>query len=350
MLEVTETSRPRGLTIAALAKITLFALALAFFWSIRGVLLLFFIAFVLASVLDPAADWFERRRLGRTLGIGLIYAALIVLVVLAVRALVPLAVSEARDFIANADDIWSDILEWFGPFRDFVASHGLSADLNAVAADAFKGLGGSAGGLVTTARGLFEGVFSVIVVLVVAFWILVSERNVSEYIAEHAPEVHRHYLVDLFTRIEKSLGSWARGQLILSAIVGLAVYLMLTALGVRYALVLAVLAALGELAPYVGPLTAAVPGVLVALTVSPSAALAAGASYYAIHLIEANILVPKVMHKATGLHPVACIFALLVGLTLAGLVGALIAIPVATVIAVPLGDVLRALKKYRPHG
>jgi predicted PurR-regulated permease PerM len=347
MPDMRETPKVFSISTATIVTVLVFGLGLAFFWQIRFVLTLFFIAFILSSILNPVVAWFERHRLHRGLGVTVIYLVGLTIIGLILRAIIPIVVTEARDLIANADDMWSDVLTWLGPLRDFVASHGLSAELNTLAANTVQGLGGSAGRLVTTVRGLFTGVASVVVVLVVTFWLLMSDELIKRFFSELAPAIHRPYVADLFDRIEKALGSWVRAQLTLSLIVGTAVYLMLTILGVKYALVLAVLAALGETVPYLGPLTAAVPGVLIALTVSPTVALAAAAVYYVIHLTESHFLIPKVMHKATGLHPVVCIFALLVGVETAGLVGAFLAIPVATVLSVPVGDALQALKKSR---
>jgi predicted PurR-regulated permease PerM len=347
MPDMRETPKVFSISTATIVTVLVFGLALAFLWQVRYVLVLFFIAFILSSILNPVTAWFERRRLSRALGVTLIYMVGLTIVGLILRVLIPIVIIEARDLITNADDMWSDLLIWLGPFRDFIASHGLSADLNALAVNSLQGLGSSTGRVVTTVRGLFTGAASVVIVLVVAFWLLMSDELIKRFFSDLAPAIHRPYVSDLFDRIEKALGSWVRAQLTLSLLVGAAVYLMLMILGVKYALVLAVLAALGETVPYLGPLAAAVPGVLIALTISPTVALVAAIVYYAIHLTESHFLIPKVMHKATGLHPVVCIFALLVGVETAGVVGAFLAIPVATVLSVPVGDALQSLKKLR---
>jgi predicted PurR-regulated permease PerM len=121
----------------------------------------------------------------------------------------------------------------------------------------------------------------------------------------------------------------------------------LSILGVKYALVLALVAGVAESIPYLGPVFSAIPAVFIALTQSPLKALLVLIMYWVIQLTENHVLVPKVMQKVTGLHPIVSIFSLLIGAKLAGLIGALLAIPVATAVSIVIGDAFRMIKTNR---
>ena len=137
------------------------------------------------------------------------------------------------------------------------------------------------------------------------------------------------------------MGMWLRGQLFLSFIVGLLVYIGLLILGVKYALVLALIAAILEIIPFIGPTIAAIPAILVGLTDSWIKALVVVILYFVVQQLENHIIVPKVMQKAVGLNPIVVIIVIMVGAKLGGIVGALIAVPVAAAIGVFVGDIMR---------
>ena len=127
--------------------------------------------------------------------------------------------------------------------------------------------------------------------------------------------------------IERRLGSWVRGELILMLAVGALTYIGLSILGVEIALPLAILAGILEIVPNIGPTISAVPAVLVALTIHPLTALATVALYFLVQLVENNLLVPKIMQKAVGVNPLVSIVGLMIGFRLAGPAGAVLSIP-----------------------
>lgn len=341
--------QPQVITISTvtIVKVAVFLLAIGFIYLIRDIVALFFMSLVLASIINPLASWFQARRMRRGAAVLMLYSGILALIVLVFVLLVPAVVIETRDLITNADSIWASFLATLGPLRDFVASHGLTDSLRDSLTGAQGGISAAAGGLVATVRGIFGGLVSLVIVMVVAFYLVVSEDALKRLFRAVAPEPYQPYLVDLFQRIEKSIGGWVRGQLILSLIMGVAVYVALKILGVKYALVLALTAGVAESIPYVGPVFAAVPAILIASTQTPLRGLLVAIMYVLIQQTENHILVPKVMQKVTGLHPIVSIFALLIGVKVAGLLGALLAIPVAMMTGIVVGDAFRFVKSHR---
>lgn len=349
MPEIGSDRQPQVITVSTITivKVALFLLAGFFLYMIRDIIALFFMSMVLASIINPLAGWFQGRGWSRAGAVLLLYLLILAIIGAVVTLLVPAVVTETRDLLVNADAIWASFLATLGPLREFIASQGLGDSLSDALSAMAGGLNVAAGGIVATITGLVTGIASLIIVLVVAFYLVVSEDALKRLFRAVAPEAYQPYLVDLFQRIEKSIGGWVRGQLILSVIVGAAVYVALKILGVKYALVLALAAGVAEAIPYIGPVFSAIPAILIALTISPVKGLVVAVMYVVIQQVENHVLVPKIMQKVTGLHPIVSIFAMLIGVKVAGLVGALLAIPVAMMLGVVVADAFRFLKSHR---
>jgi predicted PurR-regulated permease PerM len=167
---------------------------------------------------------------------------------------------------------------------------------------------------------------------------VVEEDTARKYFRNIAPLEYQPYLAQLFSRMQKRIGAWLRGQIILGLLVGTAVYIGLSLLGVKYALLLAIIAAFLEVVPYVGPVLSLIPAAIIGFAQSPVTGLLVVGVYFIVQQLENNLFVPKVMQKVTGLNPVVSIIALMVGIKFGGLIGAILSIPVATMIAVVLED------------
>src|SRR5262249_24886232 len=139
--------------------------------------------------------------------------------------------------------------------------------------------------------------------------------------------------------IGERMGGWLLGQVALSSSIGLASFVALEVIGVDNALLLAVVAAVAELIPIIGPWIAALPAVAVAFAQEPLKALLTVIAYVLIQQVESNLLAPRIMGRAVRLHPLAVILALLAGASLFGIVGALVAVPVASAVSVVLDEV-----------
>lgn len=118
-------------------------------------------------------------------------------------------------------------------------------------------------------------------------------------------------------------------------------YVALTALGIPYALVLAIFGGLMEVVPFLGPNVAVIPAALVAVTVSPVHGVLVMAAFFVIQQIESTVLTPKIMQKTTGLNPIVTIVAILIGFQVDGIVGAVVSIPLAMIISVFYNEVFR---------
>jgi len=155
-----------------------------------------------------------------------------------------------------------------------------------------------------------------------------------EYFVRFAPPARRGDLSVAAREMVNKVSAWLRAQFLLAGVMGTFAAIGLWWMDVPYFYVIALIAAVGETIPIVGPVIGGITAVAVAVTVSPKLALMVGTYFLILHQLEANILVPKVMERRVGVSPVAVMVALLIGGALWGLVGAILAIPTAAILSV----------------
>ncbi len=323
-------------------KVVLVLVALILLWLLRDVVAILFMALLLAALIDPFADWFSKRHVPRSLAVLVVYAILLAVSAIVLILIIPPLVAQVQQLIGNFALTYGEAVRSFTQFQAISIQYGLGENFQASLQALQEGVGKSVSQIFSTITGFFTGVAAFVLVLVLAFYMVVEEDAARRFFKNLAPEEYQPFLGTLFMKMQKRIGSWLRGQLVLGVVIGLAVYVGLTILGVPYALVLGLIAGLLEIIPYAGPMLAAIPTLIIAFSVSPLKGVMVIILIVAIQQIENNVLVPKIMQKATGLNPIVSIVALLIGIKLGGIVGAVLAIPVATVIAVATEELFAA--------
>jgi len=192
--------------------------------------------------------------------------------------------------------------------------------------------------LLETGRAVAEVVFGAFSVLLIAFFWISERLVIRNTLVRLLASRHRQRSLQIWDDVEDKLGAWVRAELVLMAVVAVGFTVGLTALGVKYAVLLGVFAGLMQLVPMIGPMIGTAPAVLVALTQSPELALLTTGLGILVHVIEGNILLPRVMRHTMGVSPLTVILGILVGAKLMGVPGALLAVPVAAGVQVLLTD------------
>lgn len=332
------------LTTASLVRVLFVLLLLYFAYLIQDILAILFVSAILSSALTPWVEKMVKWHIPRTLGITIIYLAMISVFGLALYLIIP-PISTQIGQLANDAPVYVERFnEFFSRFKDYTAAHGWLNNIKDSLGANSTGLETAAGSFFTTIFGFFGGVFSVIIVLVITFYMIVEENAIKKVLWSITPEKNQSYVMELFNRAQRKMGLWLRGQLILCFIIFALTYLGLSLLNVKYALILALIAGLTEFIPYLGPFIGAVPAVFLAFTQSPILAGAVIILYVFIQQVENNLLVPKVMEKTVGLNPIISIAAIMIGFSIGGILGALLSIPVATAVMVVVDDVLHRKK------
>lgn len=315
-------------------KVLIIIAAISFLYIVRDILAILFIALLFASALSPWIAVMERARIPRRMGILLIYISITAIISLVFILMVPPIVAQYNQFVAAFPQYSESVIQ-------FVRGITL-VDINIIeyVKRFFQGIESGflqvAGTVFTKIFDVITGIFALVLVFVVTFYMVAEEGAMKRAIRAVTPPKYHESIDELIARIQHKIGLWLRGQLILSIIIFLASFIGLSILQVEYALILAIFAGLTEFVPILGPIIGGIPAVFVAFNQAPMLALFVLLLYFLIQRLENDFLVPTIMKKTVGVNPLVSIIALLVGGKLAGIVGVLLAIPVVTIIAVIL--------------
>lgn len=327
---------------STLLRIFLIVFCVVFLYLVRDILAILLFSIIIASGIDPFASWLSQRKIPRALAVVFVYLVFIAILGLIIYFVIPPLVSQIKDFSRTLPEKWERFNLGLQSFEGRLPKDDLGQNISKILEVSAERLGQAARSIASAASGIFGGIFSAFAVLIISFYLAVRKDGIDKFLEAVTPHEHHDYILNLWKRTQRKMGRWLQGQLVLSLIIGITVFLGLTVLGVPYALFLGLLAGLLEIIPYVGPIVSGAIGSGVAFfTVSPLAGLIAVAMYVLIQQLENYILVPKVMQKAVGLNPVVVILALLVGQKLGGVPGLVLSVPLAGAIA----EFLKDLKK-----
>lgn len=333
MSESSEQVMRWDVSVATIVKIAGVLLFFFFAYLLRDILFILLFAIIIASAVTPFADWVERKKIPRVLGVALLYFSVFFLAGFLISLVVPFVTGEVNQLIQDLPNFISRVStsiekaqQSSGRFTDL-----FNEILNLL--DSFSGYlqasSTSAFGFVVS---IFGGLLSFLAVIVISFYFSVMRGGTEGFIRSVVPSKYESHFLNIWRKSERKVGRWLQGQLLLALIVGLAVYVALSILGIKYALLLGILAMILELVPTVGPVLAAVPAVILAFTQTPILGLWVIAVYAIIQQLENHILVPIIMGRTVGLNPVVVIISLLIGFKLAGILGMILAVPVAAII------------------
>lgn len=333
---------------AALAILGIVALGW-FLLEIKNIIALFFIATFLALALDPFVDKMQKWKIPRSIGTLLIYIVFVGVVGIVISAFVPILANEipklakaVLDWIAGFGIDTTVIQNQITSFQSYLTGiqQNLSRESLEAGFDILSVISQNAFAVVKTIAG---GMFNFVLVFVIAFFMIIDEDGIKSFLIALFPRRFHRYILEKGAAVESKFGAWVRGQAILMVAIGILTFIALKIAGVNYAATLATLAALTELLPYVGPVIAFIPAVILALSQGGwILAFVVTLIYVGIQQLEGNVLVPLVMKKAVGLSPVIVMFAMFVGAsfpeTINPIVGIIISVPIATAISVFVHD------------
>lgn len=321
------------------------------------------LAAILAFLLDPIVTFLcQFARFPRWAAVAVAYIALLVILALIILLGIPALVDAIRQ--ANIDlprlvmHIVIELRRWLESIR-FVQFMDFSTDLSPIVDPALEALNGvvpprvipsperileSLPSAVEMATGFASTVVSTVLSAILAFiftliysiYLSLDMPRISQWIFEAIPPTYREEMSQLGRMIRQVWIAYLRGQLLLCVIIGTAVGLGTAALGLRGAVLLGILAGVLEVLPTIGPVTAAIPAVIMALVQGSAVlpvsnfffAVLVALFYWVIQQLENNIIVPRVIGNAIKVHPVLVMAAVVIGASVAGIFGALIASPV----------------------
>lgn len=337
-----ENQRQLQVTISmeSIIRVVVVGLVLWFLYGIRSVLAILLVSIIVAAAIDPWVSAMQRRRIPRVVAILVIFLIFFTVISATIALLIPALVSQVRDVAASFPQLYERLTTSISSplFSKQEIIDSVRRSLESFDQALVKITGPIFSGLASA----FGGLFSFIGVVVLTFYLSLEENGIRKFFQAVMPARVQPYLTRLFNRIQERMGRWLRGQLLLSLIIGVLSFIALWILGVKYALLLALIAGVTEIVPIAGPIIGAIPAVLFAFAQSPLKALAVIIVYVVIQQLENNLIVPRVMSRATGLNPIVVIIVMLIGAKVAGIVGVILAIPVTIIINAFLQDFIES--------
>ena len=325
-----ERARDIPLAILGWALVIFFA-----FWAaghVIGTVLVLATAALIAYALAPLVA-ILRRWLPWPLAITIVYLVFIGLLALLFSVIVETAIQQAGPLANQIKALLTPGHGRTSPLIDFVHQLGISDNQITQLSDALFGqITGIARDLFPVVTGVAGGIINVVVTLIISVYFVANGPRVGLWLRSGLPMRVRPRAVFVLDTINRVIGGYIRGQLTLSALIGVLVGASMYVLAIPYAILLGFLAFVLEFIPFLGVLISGAACVLVALTQGFVKALVVLAVFVIMHVIEGDVVGPRIVGSAIGLHPAISIIALIAGAELFGLWGALFASPIAGVV------------------
>lgn len=296
----------------------------------KEVLVILFLAIVVSSALDSPVDYLERKKIPRILGTLLIFIAALIVLAFLLYAFIPVVILEFQTILTYIGELKIPVIGSLEVSQLEKIDKYLERLVNAL----FSG-GAS---LINITVSIFGGLSFIIATAVLSFYLTINREGVEKFLRTILPIMHEHFVIDIYYRARNKLGKWLQGQILLMLAVGIVVSLGLWILGVKYSLILGVLAGILEIVPLVGPIFAGIVAFLVAVSESWTLGFYVIILFLVVQQLENHLLVPLVMKKTVGISPVVVVVSLLAGSQIAGFIGVILAVPTAVVIQEIIAD------------
>ncbi len=301
-------------------------------WSVyifaKAVLAPFLVAMIISYVLNPVVCLLHDRKVPRTIAVLLIYAVFIISVTVVMLNLIPMFMKQLKELNEHLPQFTVQAQNWFDGLNDnkflpesvrMGINHSLIQFENAISkyiANFLSDIGAT-----------INFLFIIFIIPFLAFYMMkdldVFERAALQYI----PRARRKHAIRLMKDIDAALGSYIRGQLIVSLCIGVLAYIGYLIIGMPYPLLMACFVSLFDIIPYLGPFFGALPALLMATTISWKMVLMVIIVNMICQNLESNVISPQVVGKSMKMHPITIILVLLIGGELAGIVGMILAVP-----------------------
>lgn len=331
--------------------LVILALLLLFLRSISQILIPFVFAVLLSYILEPLVDYFERRGIKREIALIVLFAAVVAALFFAGRYFVPGIVAEVKFLKEKMPQYIATINN---NIKELQNSIGMNVEGSSQSDQASDKLHPFIGGIMEKGMSQVSNFFSILSLLilipVITFFILKDGRRARKSLVTLVPNRYFELVMTLLYEIDNNLGRYIRGQLLDASIVGFLSIIGLWLLGVKYCIIIGIIAGISNMIPYLGPIVGLIPAVLSASLghngFSLMPAIAVTVLFAGIQALDNIIISPTVVGKSVDLHPMAVIFVILVGAELMGFMGMLIAVPFTCILKVTFQILYRRLKDY----
>lgn len=300
---------------------------LKFAWDMKDLFLSLFIAYIVMSAAKQPVEMLVKKGVSRRLAVLLVFALFFIGLGLVFSSIIPPLVSETTLFIKH--------------FPQIVENVRAASPINFGSFSIIEYIPNVTNRFIIVLGSLFSNASFFISTLFFSIYLTFDSNLITIVLSRFVSKQQLERIVSVEAEIEKRLGKWLLGQIFLMTIIGVTTYITLLLLGVKYALPLGIIAGLLEAIPNIGPTVAAIPAFLVGFSQYPLLGLFTVLSSISIQQFENQIVVPMVMKKVVGIHPILTLIVLIIGGRYAGVLGLLFAIPLSLVI----GTIITEIRK-----
>jgi predicted PurR-regulated permease PerM len=321
---------------------------------------LFLTALGLAYLLNPVVDWLQARRVHRRLGVALV-AVMLVAVSWGVAGL---GIAAVRDTLTESDGgvtLSESVTTWFErlpanleglvPDAVYEAIAEPLATLGDLLRQAARALAPYleriGAGVYEVVSGTVAGVAFLVLVLVLTVYVLHDYHRFAASLLDAWPKPYQAAVLSVARSFDRAVGGYVRGQLVIAIAVGSMVYAGLAIVGLPFAGVIGLLAGLLNIVPYLGTIVPVIPALVVALAGGWWQVLFVLVVFVVTNQIDNHVLTPLVLSRATRLHPVTVIVAIIGGFAFGGIVAAIFAVPVVAFVKAVYTEHYQGSRFYR---
>lgn len=311
------------------------------------------VSVILYYLLNPLVNLMERYNISRLWGVIILFLLIVGVITLVINLLIPVIGSQFRSFGNNfplyVDKVnqFIDSVTKYSLISNFYSQiqeqlDALANKLPSMVSDYFNGFG-------SKVKNFAEAIVNVGVVIAttpfVLFFMLKDGHRFKEFSTKLMPPKFRKDFHDLLEKMSVQVGSYIQGQIIVSFCIGILLFIGYSIIGLDYSLILASIAAVTSVVPYIGPTIAISPAIIIALITSPIMLLKLIVVWTAVQFIEGHLISPNVMGKTLKIHPLTIIFILLSAGNLLGVVGVILGIPTYAILKVLVSHLYSMFKR-----
>lgn len=306
-------------------------------------------------LLNPIVNFLQRYKVPKTLAIIIIYVVVIGLIILAIGSVIPMISKQITELFSNIPNYADQAISFFNDLNDtkqykwllnqeYVTMNDITAKLNDFAQTIPSNITNSISAIISTMTNI---TVTIVTVPFLLFYCFKDGNKFPAALSRFFPASYRKEATKILKDTGETLAAYIQGQVMVALFVGTLALIGYWIIGLDYALVMALIVAITNIIPYVGPLIGGAPAVIIALFTSPTQALLVIIVITIAQQIEGNILSPLILGKRLDTHPATIIVLLLVAGNLAGILGMILAVPtyaVAKTIVLNINRFLKARK------
>ena len=326
-------------TFGSYMKVSLLILSgISLIWVLylaRGVLWPFALALLLVYLLTPLVDYLTDKKLPRVAATFCAYIVLFSIFTLIMLVVIPRLVDAFQEIYSQLPQFIDATKEYAASLQEKYRGIRLLLEREELTDWIFQGIGALTGKVVQSIVRLPAGIFLFILSLIVSFYLLKDARKIRSALINYIPKEYQKKVSEFLTDVDKILGGYIRGQLIIAAVVGTSIGIGLFLLRIKYAFVLGTVAGVFNVVPYFGAVISIIPALLLGFIKDPFSAwtfLWVILLFIGVNQVEMYFLAPRILSRKVRLHPVAIIFAIVVGGAALGMLGILLAIPALAIL------------------